>query len=195
MLASNNPQKLQELHALLASLDYQILSQNTFHVPSIEETGHTFVENALLKARHAARMTGLPALADDSGLVVPALGGAPGIYSARFAGTSSENIAKLLSALHGFPTEARRAYFYCVVVYLLSEADPTPFIAEGRWSGEILETPRGTGGFGYDACFYVRELQSTAAELPPALKNKVSHRGQAIALLIKNFKEIQLRSE
>ncbi|HEY6544931.1 MAG TPA: RdgB/HAM1 family non-canonical purine NTP pyrophosphatase, partial [Dokdonella sp.] len=152
----------------------------------VEETGLSFIENALLKARNAARASGLPALGDDSGLCVDALGGAPGLYSARYAGPHGDagaNIAKLLDALHDLPADARTAHFHCTLVLLRSADDPAPLIAEGRWHGRILDAPRGSGGFGYDPVFLDPEFGASAAELDPQMKNRVSHRAQALALL------------
>ena len=186
VLATANPGKLRELQAVLAGLDFEIVPQSAFGVPEAEETGLTFIENALLKARNAALYTGLPALADDSGLAVDALGGVPGIYSARYAGAGAgdrANIGKLLAELEGVPAERRTARFVCVLALLHHPADPTPLICQGSWEGTILTEPRGEGGFGYDPIFFVPGEQRTAAELEPAVKNQVSHRGQALVLL------------
>jgi XTP/dITP diphosphohydrolase len=186
VLASGNAGKLAELRALLAGDGFDLVPQSELGVDDIEETGLTFVENALLKARHAARRTGLPALADDSGLCVDALGGAPGLYSARYAGTQGDaraNIAKLLEALADVPEERRTAHFHAVVVLLRHADDPQPIIAEGRWPGRILHAPRGGRGFGYDPVFLDPVHAASAAELDPALKNRISHRGQALAVL------------
>jgi len=184
VLASDNPGKLVEMRALLAPRGLQLVPQSEFGLGSTEETADTFVENALLKARHAARETGLPALADDSGLVVRALAGDPGIRSARFAGSDSDdraNITKLLALLEAVPDEDRDARFYCAVVALVGPRDPAPLIGTGAWSGFIVREPRGESGFGYDPVFFDPELDATAAELPPELKNRVSHRGRALA--------------
>lgn len=186
VLATANPGKLRELQAVLAGLDFEIVPQSAFGVPEAEETGLTFIENALLKARNAAFYTGLPALADDSGLAVDALGGVPGIYSARYAGAGAgdrANIGKLLAELDGVPAERRTARFVCVLALLHHPADPTPLICQGSWEGTILTEPRGEGGFGYDPIFFVPGEQRTAAELEPAVKNQISHRGQALVLL------------
>lgn len=186
VLASGNRGKLAEMHAILADLGVALVAQPELGIEDIEETGSTFVENALLKARHAARMSGLPALGDDSGLCVDALGGAPGLYSARYAGAHGDataNIAKLLEALREVPDENRGAHFHCTIVLLHSADDPAPLIAEGRWQGRILRAPRGTNGFGYDPVFFDPALGAGAAELDPATKNRVSHRGQALAQL------------
>lgn len=184
VLASDNPGKLDEMQALLAPRGLQLVPQSEFGVGSAEETGDTFVENALLKARHAARETGLPAIADDSGLVVNALAGDPGIRSARFAGSDSNdraNITKLLALLEAVPDEGRDAQFYCAVAALVGPKDPAPLIGTGAWSGFIVREPRGESGFGYDPVFFDPELDATAAELPPEVKNRVSHRGRALA--------------
>lgn len=186
VLATANPGKLRELQAVLAGLDFEIVPQSAFGVPEVEETGLTFIENALLKARNAALYTGLPALADDSGLAVDALGGVPGIYSARYAGAGAgdrANIGKLLAELEGVPAERRTARFVCVLALLHHPADPTPLICQGSWEGTILTEPRGEGGFGYDPIFFVPGEQRTVAELEPAVKNQISHRGQALVLL------------
>lgn len=192
VLASNNAGKIREFNALFQPLDLELISQATLGVDEIEETGLSFIENALIKARHAARMTGLPAMADDSGLVVSALKGAPGIYSARFAGKNAnaeENIDKLLLALNAVPQEKRCAYFYAAIVFLSHDEDPTPLIATGSLTGKILTKRIGTEGFGYDPVFYIPELKKTAAELPLALKNQISHRGKALQQLIKQLLE------
>jgi XTP/dITP diphosphohydrolase len=193
VLASGNAGKLVELRELLADAGYTLQPQSDFGVPDVEETGLTFVENALLKARHASRATGLPALGDDSGLCVDALGGAPGLYSARYAGTHGDaraNIAKLLDALRDVPDEARTAHFHAVVVVLRSADDPQPLIAEGRWPGRILHAPRGTGGFGYDPVFLDQELELAAAELDAPTKHARSHRGLALAQLRSRLYEL-----
>lgn len=187
VIASNNAGKIAELTELLAPLGLKPTAQRELGVDETEEPAVTFVENAILKARHAARATGLPALADDSGLAVDALGGMPGVRSARYAGldaSDSDNIQALLAALEGTPDEARTAQFHCVLVYLRHADDPTPIICHGRWSGRILPAPRGDGGFGYDPVFWVDELQCSAAELSRADKGRISHRGQALKLLV-----------
>ena len=190
VLASNNAGKLAEFSRLLEGSGLQVLPQAELGVDDVEETGLTFVENALLKARNASRATGLPALADDSGLCVDALNGAPGLYSARYAGPGGDgarNIAKLLDALDDVPDERRSARFCCALVLLRHAEDPQPLIAEGRWEGRILHAPRGSNGFGYDPVFLDPENNLTAAELDPAIKNRISHRGQAMALLVKKL--------
>ena len=186
VLASGNAGKLAELRALLDGTGAELVAQSQLGVAEIEETGLSFVENALLKARHAAMATGLPALADDSGLCVDALGGAPGLYSARFAGRhgdSAANNARLLRELEGLDLDQRGAHFHAVIVLLRHAGDPQPLIAEGVWPGTILHAPRGTGGFGYDPLFLDREHGLSAAELDPAVKNAISHRGRALARL------------
>ncbi|NBB92164.1 MAG: RdgB/HAM1 family non-canonical purine NTP pyrophosphatase [Gammaproteobacteria bacterium] len=191
VLASGNQGKLRELAHMLEPLHLEVLSQADFDVEAVEETGLTFVENALLKAREAARVSGLPALGDDSGLVVDALDGRPGIRSARFAGKDASDAAnneQLLSELKNLPMERRSAHFHCCLVLLRHASDPAPIIAEGAWHGHILETPRGEGGFGYDPLFHDRDLAATAAELPMAEKARVSHRGKALAALIERLR-------
>lgn len=183
VLATNNPGKTRELNALLADLPIEVLPQSAFDVPEIEETGLSFVENAILKARNAARHTGLPAIADDSGLVVHALAGAPGIRSARYAGakaTDQDNLEKLLADLRHVPEPQRQAHFHCLLVYLRHPEDPAPVIAEGVWEGVITHAPKGEHGFGYDPVFFVPSQGRTAAELPLELKNRLSHRAQAL---------------
>ncbi|WP_345304706.1 RdgB/HAM1 family non-canonical purine NTP pyrophosphatase [Lysobacter hankyongensis] len=186
VLASSNAGKLVELRDLLGDARIELHAQSEFGVEDAEETGLTFVENALLKARHAARATGLPALGDDSGLCVDALDGAPGLYSARYAGghgDSAANIAKLLAALRDVPEAARTARFVCVLAVLRHAEDPQPLIAEGVWEGRILDAPRGRGGFGYDPVFFDPARAMGAAELDAALKHRISHRGIALARL------------
>ena len=186
VLASGNAGKLAELRALLDGTGAELVAQSELGVADAEETGLTFVENALLKARHAARATGLPALADDSGLCVDALGGAPGLYSARYAGghgDSAANIARLLGELEGLNPQWRTAHFYAVIVLLRHAEDPQPLVAEGVWPGVILDAPRGEGGFGYDPVFLDPVHGLSAAELDPATKNRTSHRGRALELL------------
>ncbi len=186
VLASNNAGKLEEFGALLAADGFDVRAQAAFGVADADETGLTFVENAILKARHACRATGLPALADDSGLCVDALGGAPGLYSARYAGGHGDadaNIDKLLLALAGVPDAARGAHFVCVLALLRHAEDPRPIVVEGRWDGAILRERRGDGGHGYDPVFLDPAHGQTAAEMPMELKNRLSHRGQALALL------------
>ena len=185
VLASNNAKKMKELNALLAPLGFEVIPQGQLGIPEAEEPHCTFVENALAKARHAAAQSGLPALADDSGLCVAALGGAPGVYSARYAGepkSDARNNEKLLADLAG--QTDRRAHFACVLVLVRSADDPQPIIAEGEWHGEILDAQRGAEGFGYDPLFYVPTHGQTAAELDATIKNQLSHRGQAMQKLI-----------
>lgn len=187
VLATGNPGKVRELADLLAAFGLDIVAQTELGVESAEETGLTFIENAILKARHAAEITGLPAIADDSGLAVDALGGAPGIYSARYAGVDAsdqENLDKLLVALEKVPDGERQAQFHCVLVYVRHAADPTPLVFHGSWAGEITRAAAGAGGFGYDPIFYVPELAKTAAELSKDEKRAVSHRGKALTLLL-----------
>jgi XTP/dITP diphosphohydrolase len=185
VLASNNPGKLREFAALLASVDFEVLPQAQFNVPEAEEPHFTFVENAIAKARHAARLTGLPALADDSGICVDALDGAPGVFSARFAGepkSDQRNNEKLIADLAGQTN--RRAHYYCILVFVRHADDPQPIIAEGEWHGEIIDAPHGANGFGYDPYFWLPEFGCTAAELASDKKNAISHRGKALAVLI-----------
>ncbi|MEJ8569445.1 RdgB/HAM1 family non-canonical purine NTP pyrophosphatase [Elongatibacter sediminis] len=186
VLASGNAGKLRELGDMLAPLGWRVLSQGEWNFGEAVEDAPTFLENALIKARHAARNTGLPALADDSGLVVDALDGAPGIHSARYAGAHGDDAAnnrKLLEALAGVPEADRGARFICAVALLRHADDPVPLIAVGEWRGRILEAPRGIGGFGYDPLFWVPGEGCTSAELPPERKNQLSHRGRALAML------------
>ena len=178
---------------MFTGLGLDLIPQSQLGVVDADETATTFIENALLKARHAARLSGLPALGDDSGICVDALNGAPGLYSARYAGVhgdSGANIAKLLDMLHGVPEAQRGAHFYCVVVLVRTADDPAPLIAQGRWNGRILDTARGSGGFGYDPVFFDPRLAAGAAELEPAIKNRVSHRGQALAQLREQLREL-----
>lgn len=186
VLASSNAGKLAELHELLADSGFDVHAQSEFAVGDALESAASFIENALLKARHASVTTGLPALGDDSGLLVDALGGAPGLYSARYAGEHGDvpaNNALLLQRMAGVPAPERRAHFYCVLALLRSPTDPQPLIAEGIWPGFILEVPRGENGFGYDPLFFDPVQQRGAAEMDGALKNRISHRGQALARL------------
>ncbi|MDO9421415.1 MAG: RdgB/HAM1 family non-canonical purine NTP pyrophosphatase [Herminiimonas sp.] len=189
ILASNNAGKLKEFSALLAPINFDLHTQSEFNVPEAEEPHVTFVENAIAKARHAARLTGKPALADDSGVCVNALGGAPGVYSARYAGepkSDQSNNEKLIADLAAH--EDKSAYYYCVLVFVRHADDPQPVIADGRWNGEMIATPRGQGGFGYDPYFWIPELQKTAAELSSEEKNRLSHRGQALRALIEKLR-------
>ena len=185
VLASGNLGKLAEFNRFLQPLGFDLCTQTELGISEADEPHLTFIENALAKARHFARLSGLPALADDSGICVPALGGAPGVHSARFAGeprSDQANNAKLVAELRAHSNKS--AYYYCALVYILSADDPQPVIAEGRWDGEIIETARGQGGFGYDPHFWVASLGKTAAELEPAEKNQLSHRGQALRQLV-----------
>jgi XTP/dITP diphosphohydrolase len=186
VLASANRGKLRELAALLEPHGVAVVPQAELGVPSPSEDARTFVENALIKARNAAKATGLPAIADDSGLCVDALGGDPGVRSARYAGPGADdgaNVAELLERLAGVPEARRTARFHCVLVALTSPDDPAPLVACGEWAGRIAHAPSGSGGFGYDPVFFDPRLDATAAELPPEVKNRVSHRGQALARL------------
>ena len=189
ILASNNAGKLKEFNQLLATVGYSVHVQGEYDVPEADEPFHTFVENALQKARHAARITGLPALADDSGVCINAFGGAPGVYSARFAGepkSDARNNEKMVADLAAHTD--RSAYYYCVLVFVRHADDPQPIIADGRWNGEMLDAPRGTGGFGYDPYFYIPALGKCAAELTSDEKNALSHRGQALRALVEKLK-------
>lgn len=185
VLATGNPGKVNELANMLSPLNINVLPQSDFNVGEVAETGTTFVENAIIKARHAAKITGMPAIADDSGLEVDGLNGAPGVYSARFAGESAsdqDNIDKLLNELANNPN--RKARFWCVLVLMRHADDPTPLICSASWEGEITQTQNGEGGFGYDPVFFVKEQNCTSAELTKAQKNAVSHRGQALKKLL-----------
>jgi len=187
VLASGNAGKLRELHALLAPLGMDVVAQSDFDITGVDETGQSFVENAILKARHAARVSGLPAIADDSGIMVDALGGAPGIYSARYAGegaSDEENLDLLLENLKDVPDPGRGARFVCLAVYMRHAADPCPIVCEGIWRGRIIHGPRGKDGFGYDPIFHVEDCGCTSAELEPARKNAISHRALAMGALI-----------
>lgn len=191
VLATGNAGKLRELTSMLDGLGIELLSQRELGIEDAEETGLSFVENALLKARHAALASGLPAIADDSGLEVDALDGAPGIYSARYAGpdaTDSHNNHKLLKALAGVSAERRSARFQCLLVYLRHAQDPTPLICQGTWEGQILDNERGDNGFGYDPLFWVPDQNCSSAELPPERKNMLSHRGQALRKLVEHLR-------
>ncbi len=192
VFASNNSGKIHEMQDLTKDLAIEIIPQASLNVEDIEETGLTFVENALLKARHAAKKTGLPAIADDSGLIVQALNGRPGIYSARYAGLKAEakkNIEKLLLELRDIPFAQRGAAYHCTLVYLAHPDDPTPLICTGTWSGEILTTPTGEQGFGYDPVFFDRQHNCSAAELSLLVKNRISHRGLALQSLLEKLPE------
>ena len=197
VLASSNPGKVREIGQLLSGINLAVVPQSDFNVSDAEETGLTFVENAILKARHAADHTGLPAIADDSGIEVDALNGAPGIYSARYAGAKGggddrANLEKLLVALKDVPEEKRTARFQCLMVYMRHKHDPTPLIFQGTWEGRILFEPEGEGGFGYDPVFYVPTHDCSAAQLKPEEKNAVSHRGQALGKLLQALENIKL---
>lgn len=186
VLASGNQGKITELQALLDGLGVEVLSQSAFEVPKADETAATFVENALIKARNTAAHAGLPAVADDSGLCVDALDGAPGVHSARYAGMDGDddaNNAKLLAALDGVPEQRRAAHFHSTVVYVRHTDDPAPLVAQGDWYGRILTAPSGEAGFGYDPLFWIDAEGATSAELAPERKNAISHRGQAMAQL------------
>lgn len=187
VLASSNDGKVREINAMLTGHKLQVISQSGFSVPEIEETGLTFVENAILKARNAAQHTNLPAIADDSGIEIPALHGQPGIYSARYAGVGAsdeENLNKLIGEIKKLPEDKRQARFVCLMVFLRHAEDPVPLIAEGIWDGIAVTDPKGKNGFGYDPMFYVPTHKCTSAELPPEVKNRISHRGQALQKLI-----------
>ncbi|MCV6624158.1 MAG: RdgB/HAM1 family non-canonical purine NTP pyrophosphatase [Cellvibrionaceae bacterium] len=192
VLASNNQGKLKEFQALFSPLAIDIKPQRELGVEDADETGLSFVENAIIKARHACAITGMPAISDDSGLEVDALQGAPGIYSARFSGaeaTDQKNNALLLEKLAGLDDSQRSARFHCVLVYMRHEKDPTPLICHASWEGRILHEARGQQGFGYDPLFWLEEQQCSSAELDRSLKNKISHRGQALALLMQAMEE------
>lgn len=187
VLATGNPGKIEEMQKHLSDFGMEVMGQKTLNVPEADETGLSFVENAIIKARNAAKVTGFPAIADDSGICVDALNGAPGIYSARYSADihgddviDSLNNQKLVAALQNVEPEKRTAYYYCALVYVRHADDPTPLICEGKWHGIIQNEPVGEGGFGYDPHFYVPNLEKTAAQLEKAEKNKISHRGQAM---------------
>jgi len=192
VLATGNKGKVKEMSQLLNSFSIEVLPQNHFDVAEVPETGTTFVENAIIKARHAAKVTGLPAIADDSGLEVDFLSGQPGIYSSRFAGENAsdqDNIDLLLNKLEGVGSEHRRARFQCVLVYMRHELDPTPIICQGTWEGLISDTIQGENGFGYDPIFWVESEQCSSAQLSKQRKNELSHRGQALAMLVERLKQ------
>jgi len=193
VLASGNAGKLREINQILGTMAFQAVPQTDFNVSEVDETGLTFVENAILKARHACHYSGLPALADDSGLEVDALQGAPGIYSARYAGsgaTDTENLSKLLKKMENIPEEERTARFQCVLVYMRHKHDPTPVICQGTWQGRILQHPLGENGFGYDPIFFVPSENCSSAQLPADVKNRLSHRGQALAQLVARLAQL-----
>ena len=190
VLATGNQGKVKELSSLLAEHAIEIVPQSDFDVPEVAETGTTFVENAIIKARHAAKITGLPAIADDSGLEVDALNGEPGVYSARYAGENAsddDNTNKLLNALKDTPASEKTARFHCVLVYMEHANDPTPIICHGVWEGSIIAEKLGEQGFGYDPVFWQEDRQLTSAQLPRELKNTLSHRGKALAILVKEL--------
>ncbi len=192
VLATGNPGKVKEMSEILLPFGLQIVPQSEFDLPEADETGLSFVENAIIKARHAAALTGLPAIADDSGLEVDCLKGAPGIYSSRFAGlnaSNEENVAKLLRDMKAVAEEQRTARFQCVMIYLEHETDPTPLICQGTWEGRILFDRRGKNGFGYDPVFYVPTHDCASAELDKVIKNRLSHRGQALRKLAEVMKK------
>ena len=192
VLASGNPGKLRELSVILGDLGYQLLAQSEFDVPEAAETGTTFVENAIIKARHAAELTGLPALADDSGIEVDALDGAPGVYSARFAGEGADdeaNNALLMEKMQQVPADRRGARYRAVIVLMRHAADPSPLICEGSWEGVIQLQAAGDGGFGYDPHFYLPELGCTSAQLSSTEKNRLSHRGKALEILKQKLRQ------
>lgn len=191
VLASGNPGKLREFKALLSPLAYRVSPQSDFSVTEVDECGLTFIENALLKAREACRISGLPALADDSGLEVDALQGAPGIYSARYAGVAKSDDAnnrKLLAALDQVPEEQRTARYWCVLVMLRHAEDPVPVVVQVSWEGQILVSPRGEGGFGYDPLFWLPDIGKSVAELSSEMKNRLSHRGRALQALVEQLR-------
>ncbi len=191
VIATNNEKKLNEIEAILGDLNIQAIPQSHFKIGESEEPFNTFIENALIKARYASEKTGLPAIADDSGLCVDALGGEPGIYSARFSGSpksDENNNLKLLEALKD--KDKRKAHYYCAIVFIKSSNDPRPIIAEGIWHGEILKIPRGKNGFGYDSIFFDYKTDLSAAELSANIKNKISHRGQALQKIKQKLKII-----
>ncbi|MBA2653668.1 MAG: RdgB/HAM1 family non-canonical purine NTP pyrophosphatase [Gammaproteobacteria bacterium] len=193
IFASSNQGKIKEINALIRQSAIEVIPQVEMGVPDIAETGLTFIENALIKARNATELTKLPAMADDSGLVVPILNGEPGIFSARYAGEAGDhtkNITKLLTKLQDVPPEKRIAYFYCVIVMLRHKDDPCPIICEGIWHGSILMQPKGEKGFGYDPIFYVADYNCSAAELTMEVKNEISHRGQAMTDLIQQLQSL-----
>ncbi|WBA08315.1 RdgB/HAM1 family non-canonical purine NTP pyrophosphatase [Salinivibrio kushneri] len=194
VLATGNAGKVKEMAGLLGEFGFDVLPQSDFAVEEADETGTTFIENAIIKARHAAKVTGLPAIADDSGLEVDALNGAPGVYSARYAGETAsdrDNVAKLLEALHDTDNDGRQARFHCVLVYMRHANDPTPMVCHGVWEGQIAHAPQGENGFGYDPVFLPADQQCTAAEMPASEKKQRSHRGQALNALFQALKASQ----
>jgi XTP/dITP diphosphohydrolase len=198
VLASSNVGKLREMSALLAPLGFELVTQGSLSIDSAEETGTTFIENALLKARHAAQQAQLPAISDDSGIEVDALDGRPGVYSARFAGENAgdqDNNRKLLAELRDVPAELRQARYQCVIVFVRDANDLDPIVARGSWEGQVATEPRGSGGFGYDPLFVPAGMHNTAAQLEPARKNELSHRAQALRALVAALQEKGLASE
>lgn len=192
VLATGNQGKVREMADVLSDFGFDVVAQSEFNVSDVAETGTTFIENAIIKARHAAKETGLPAIADDSGLEVDALNGAPGVYSARYSGegaTDQKNIDKMLTAMDGIPAEKRTARFHCVLVLMKHENDPTPLICHGSWEGHITTEQQGENGFGYDPIFWVSEDNCSSAELEPARKKQLSHRGKALKKLFAALKE------
>lgn len=192
VLATGNQGKVREMADVLSDFGFDVVAQSEFNVSDVAETGTTFIENAIIKARHAAKETGLPAIADDSGLEVDALNGAPGVYSARYSGegaTDQQNIDKMLAAMDGIPAEKRTARFHCVLVLMKHENDPTPLICHGSWEGHITTEQQGENGFGYDPIFWVSEDNCSSAELEPARKKQLSHRGKALKKLFAALKE------
>jgi XTP/dITP diphosphohydrolase len=197
VLATGNPGKVREMSALLAEFGLDVLPQSDFNIVEADETGTTFIENAIIKAKHAATLTGLPAIADDSGLAVDALQGAPGIYSARYAGTDAsdrDNLLKLLANLEGVPAAQRTARFHCVLVYMSHADDPTPLVCHGTWDGVITAEPSGEDGFGYDPIFFVESEGCTSAQLTKQRKSELSHRGQALTKLLAAMHQQQART-
>ncbi|QXO17070.1 XTP/dITP diphosphatase [Vibrio ostreae] len=192
VLATGNQGKVREMADLLAEFGFDVVAQSEFNVSDVAETGTTFIENAIIKARHAAKETGMAAIADDSGLEVDYLAGAPGVYSARYAGvgaTDADNLNKLLEAMQGVPQEQRTARFHCVLVMMRHADDPTPLVCHGKWEGRILEQAQGSNGFGYDPVFFVPQENCASAELEPARKKQLSHRGQALHKLFQAIEE------
>ncbi|MFC1665494.1 RdgB/HAM1 family non-canonical purine NTP pyrophosphatase [Pseudomonadota bacterium] len=190
VMATGNAGKIRELSAVLSSAEVELIAQTDLNVPDVEEAGQTFVENAIIKARNAAKVTGLPAIADDSGIEVDFLNGEPGIHSARYGGidaTDIDNNLKLLAKLKGIPEAQRSARFQCLLVYIHHAADPTPLICQGTWEGIVLDAPHGDNGFGYDPLFYVPTHKCSAAELAPVVKNQISHRGIALHIFKDQF--------
>ncbi|EOW6615913.1 XTP/dITP diphosphatase [Vibrio fluvialis] len=192
VLATGNQGKVREMADLLADFGFDVVAQSEFNVSEVAETGTTFIENAIIKARHAAKETGLPAIADDSGLEVDYLGGAPGVYSARYAGedaSDQQNLEKLLDAMKDVPEAQRSARFHCVLVLMRHENDPTPLVCHGKWEGRILTQAHGSNGFGYDPIFFVPEENCASAQLEPVCKKQLSHRGQALKKLFQAIEE------